>query len=150
MESMFRIAVLITTFNRVDVLNSTLNALENQIVSTKIGFDIFLLDDGCSDNTPVIINSNFPKVNIVSGNGELFWNRGMLFLWEYAEKYREYQFFLWLNDDTKLYPHALEELLDGVNQFGANTIIVGNICGSSENSRVTYGGYRDRVLLQPI
>ena len=147
---MFRIAVLITTFNRVDVLDSTLNALENQIVSSNIGLDIFLLDDGCSDNTSVIIKNNFPKVNIVKGNGTLFWNGGMLTLWEYAEKYREYQFFLWLNDDTKLYPHALEELLDGVNQFGANTIIVGNICGSSENSRVTYGGYRDRVLLQPM
>jgi glycosyltransferase involved in cell wall biosynthesis len=147
---MIRIAVLITTFNRVDVLNSTLDALENQIISSNIGLDIFLLDDGCTDNTSVIIRSKFPKVNIVYGNGTLFWNRGMLMLWEYADKYNEYQFFLWLNDDTKLYPHALEELLDGVNHFGANSIIVGTIALSSKDPSVTYGGYRDGFLLKPL
>lgn len=134
------IAVLLTVFNRKD---KTLECLKHLYVQNGIGvqydIEVYLTDDGCTDGTPEAVNSLFPYVHIVKGNGSLFWNRGMLAAWKEASKV-PYDYFLWLNDDTILFQDALIKLINGSIQFDDKSILIGSTCDSSTNSVVTYGG----------
>jgi len=65
-----------------------------------------MTDDGCTDGTSKEVLEQYPSVHIVSGDGTLFWNRGMYCAWKAAVKEREYDFYMWLNDDTTLEVNA--------------------------------------------
>lgn len=85
------IAVLLTVHDRK---NKTLRCLENlykQVLPNYLRLDIYLTDDGCTDGTPEAIKRQFPKVHIIKGDGNLFWNRGMYRAWEEAAK-QDYNF----------------------------------------------------------
>ena len=101
------IAVLMTCFNRKD---KTLKSLES-LFRQNADVDVYLVNDGCTDGTHEAVTLQFPQVNIIRGTGSLFWNRGMHLAWTTAVGRRDYDHFLWLNDDTMLYPDAIQELM---------------------------------------
>jgi GT2 family glycosyltransferase len=144
-----RIAVLVTTFNRVDVLFETMFSLKNQIKAEDTILDIFLLDDGSTDNTREKVMTTFPEIKVIPGDGTCFWNRGMFKLWDYASKCDQYQAYLWLNDDTYLHANALEELLCGYISFNKDAILVGVVAASKSPNAVTYSGYSDKKIISP-
>lgn len=133
-----KIAVLLTVFNRKDVTIRGLKSLESAIkmLPTNYHFDVYMTDDGCTDGTSESVTLSFPYVNIIKGNGNLFWGGGMRAAWEYAngKKFR-YDYFIWFNDDVVLYENALSLLFQFANE---NTIISGAFC--DEQGNVSYGG----------
>lgn len=141
------IAILLTVHNRKD---KTLKCLENvlsQVLPEGIVLDIYLTDDGCTDGTVEAVSRDFPQVNIIKGNGNLFWNRGMYKAWEAASKAKDYDYYLWLNDDTILLPNAIIQLLMDAKQQ-PNSVIVGSTCSSTDSTKVTYGGqYAGRKIV---
>ena len=139
MESQ-KIAILITCHNRKD---KTLACLNNLYISIKLVkdcyFDIYLVDDGCTDGTSECVQNEFPNVKIVKGDGNLYWNRGMNLAWKVAAKWN-YDFYLWLNDDTYLFSNALCVLLHTAKITQDNSIIIAATC-SKETGEVTYSGF---------
>lgn len=138
---MTNIAVLLTVHNRK---TKTINCLENlfqQEIPSDCNLDAYLTDDGCTDGTPEEVRERYPQVNIIKGDGTLFWNRGMWTAWDYASKEKDYDFYLWLNDDTYLYPYCIKSLLKSSNECGDIAVVVASIC-NSDGSKVTYGGHR--------
>ncbi|WKN32546.1 glycosyltransferase family 2 protein [Porifericola rhodea] len=133
---MDKIAILLTCFNRKDKTLTCLNAL----YQFDLNFDVFLVDDGSTDGTSDAIKKRFPKVNIISGSGNLFWSRGMRLAWEVASKHN-YTFYIWLNDDVFLYPNAFRELLECSKIQNDRAIISGII--ESESGEVLYGGFSE-------
>ena len=136
---MKHIAVLLTVFNRKD---KTLCCLERLYAQLPIGgwrVDVFLTDDGCTDGTPEAVAARFPDVCIVRGTGALFWNRGMWTAWQAAADARDYDAYLWLNDDTFLYEEALTSLQRAVKDTEGKAIIVG-ATEDANHSKLTYGG----------
>jgi GT2 family glycosyltransferase len=99
--------------------------------------EVFLVDDGCTDGTPEAIVKDFPQVNIIQGNGELYWNRGMLLAWETAKTAKDFDYYLWLNDDTFLFDNAFEILLH--DKFPESIICGSTISQVDHNT--TYGGF---------
>ena len=94
------IAVLITCHNREEKTLNCLTQIFSQLYDkNKFSVTVYLTDDGCTDNTVPEVKKRFPQVHIITGDGTLFWNRGMYVAWKAAEKY-DYDFYLWLNDDT--------------------------------------------------
>jgi GT2 family glycosyltransferase len=136
------IAVLMTVHNRKEKTISCLTALFNCILPDEYGFDVFLVDDGSTDGTAELIKKTFPQVNIVQGDGNLFWNRGMYLAWETAAKANDYDYYLWLNDDTILYPGAIYELVLCSENENDKSIICGTTCASIDKNKITYGGRR--------
>ena len=140
------IAILITSHNRKNI---TLKCLDN-LFSTKnindFDFDIFLVDDGSTDGTSEAIRGQYPKVYIIKGNGDLYWNQGMRLAWQTAAKTKEYDFYLWLNDDTNLNNDALDHIFRCYNESLLLTkkpnIIVG-ACRNNVNSNNFSYGLRD-------
>jgi GT2 family glycosyltransferase len=140
MKKNLSIAVLITCYNRKELSLKCLRCLYLQKGLNEIfDLDVFLVDDCSNDGTYQAIKSHFPKVNIILGNGSLFWNRGMCLAWETAFKKRNFDFYLWLNDDTFIFEYALLNLLDSVESTFYKAVIVGSTF-SYLNNKISYGG----------
>lgn len=132
------LAVLITAYNRKEKTLKCLQLLKAQLSLEGYQVDIYLTDDGCTDGTPEAIRKLYPQVHIVSGNGNLFWNRGMYTAWKEAAK-NNYDFYLWLNDDTYLYPNSINKAIKESERHENKAIIVG-ATSSRDHSQITYGG----------
>jgi len=132
------IGVLITCHNRIE---STLQCLKALFCQKSLGesfhLEVFLVDDGCTDGTSDVIRLDFPQVKIIQGNGNLYWNRGMHLAWETAAASKDFDYYLWLNDDTFLFENGLEILL---NEVFAKSIVCG-VTRASKNETSTYGGF---------
>ena len=133
-----KLVVLMTCHNRCDTTLSCLQALYKQ----DIIFDVFLVDDGSSDGTSDAVKSYYPDVNIIKGDGNLFWVGGMRLAFAEALKHN-YDYYLWLNDDSLLEPDALSRLLNThkllIQQGSPNSIIVGSVKDPVTGVH-TYGG----------
>ena len=107
------IAVILTVHNRLDKTVACLNAVFNQ--REKYSFfnvDVFLTDDGSTDDTSKILRNRFSAkpLHILSGNGNLYWNGGMINSWKAAIEHGGYDGYLWLNNDTIVLPNLWNEL----------------------------------------
>lgn len=142
-----RIAVLITVFNRKEHTLECLRSLYGATIPDGYSFDVYITDDGSTDGTSEAISDQYPSVKILSGSGNLFWNRGMINSWKEAAK-RDYDYYLWLNNDTYLSADALQVLTDTI-QSHDNAIVCG-VTISRKTGAITYGGRsKSGVLLTP-
>lgn len=144
------IAVLLTCHNRKEKTLQCLQKLfTQQGLNIDFKTDVFLVDDGSADGTGEAISTQFPLVNIIQGNGNLFWNRGMYLAWKTAAETKDFDYYLWLNDDTFLFEEALLNLLNGA-QLSHNKAA---ICGSTislATQTISYGGNSETgTLLVP-
>ncbi|HAX76087.1 MAG TPA: glycosyltransferase family 2 protein [Cyanobacteria bacterium UBA11372] len=128
-----RLAVLMSCHNRRDTTLTCLAAIYTQDTPC----DIFLVDDGSSDGTSEAVRASYPAVKILQGDGNLFWGGGMQLAFSTALA-AGYDFYLWLNDDTKLAPNALRQLLN-TYQSHPNSIVVGST-QDPISGELTYGG----------
>ncbi len=135
------IAVLIAARNRKE---KTLECLRNcgaqadfLRVEGKYSVDVYMTDDGSTDGTPEAVAAEFPEVCVIRGDGTLYWNRGMHAAWTEAAK-EDYDFYIWLNDDTVLERGAFAVLLENSAFLGHNSILVGTAVDS--NGAYSYGG----------
>lgn len=145
-----RVAVLMACFNRKDCTIKCLDALFNVNFLSNQSIEVFLLDDGSTDGTSEAIKKKYINVNIIQGDGNLFWNRGMHLAWKVASK-NKYDFYLWLNDDVILNKDSFQILWSNYKVLNQNCIISG-VC-ASEDGFTTYGGYilknKKNFRLQP-
>tara|TARA_B100000795_G_C22782656_1_gene433115 strand:- start:143 stop:1003 length:861 start_codon:yes stop_codon:yes gene_type:complete len=153
MYNSLTIAVLITSHNRRE---KTLECLRNLFSSEKIeefNFDVFLVDDGSVDGTSEAIREQYPKVNIIKGNGELYWNQGMRLAWKTAMNHENYDFYMWLNDDTMIDQDALEHIFSCYNESLLLTekpnIIVGACRNNVTSNDFSYGVRDDNGPIIP-
>jgi GT2 family glycosyltransferase len=141
------IAVLLTCHNRKDkTLQCLYDLFHQQGLGIDFFVDVFLVDDGSTDGTAEAIKLMFPSVNIIQGDGNLYWNRGMHLAWKTAAITSDFDYYLWLNDDTFLFKDAIETVLMTKFNYGI-------VCGattSTKNDIITYGGFtknKDRLII---
>jgi len=149
---MTRIAVLITCHNRRIKTLRCLRALFANSLPEGTLLHTILVDDGSTDGTANAVKERFPDVGILVGEGCLYWNGGMRVAFSAAMK-ADYDFYLWLNDDTLLYPDALARLLITADRLyqtqGKEAIVVGSTQADPDGP-VTYGGVRRTSSLRPL
>ena len=134
------LAVLLTVFNRRDLTVKCLQRLYEQKIPENVKMEVYLTDDGSTDGTKKAVLDNFPQVHVIDGDGSLFWNRGMWTAWDEAAKVKNYDYYLWLNDDTDLRDGALTKLLERSKAYGDRAIIVGSTVDTATHEIQTYGG----------
>lgn len=149
---MNKIAALLTCHNRKEKTTQCLEALMSQLgIGINFQLDTYLVDDNSTDGTAAIVKATFPAVNIIQGNGHLYWNRGMHLAWERASE-RDYDYYLWLNDDTFIIDFCIQELIECSKEKKNMAIISASIC-SRITKEWTYGGYAVRgnrnIALRP-
>ena len=143
------IAIIMTAHNRKNQTLSCLDSLHSQSKLTEgVKKLFFLVDDGSTDGTSEAVHCNFPDVSIIPGTGDLFWNRGMHLAFGEALK-EDHDYYLWINDDTTLFPNALSELLNTSAIFQDKAIIVGST-KDPVTGEWTYGGFRRLHPWRPL
>jgi GT2 family glycosyltransferase len=139
----FNLAVLLTCHNRRDKTLACLEALLPQNDSLQV----YLVDDGSTDGTGAAVQTHYPQVKVIPGNGNLFWNGGMSLAFATAMQ-SNYDYYLWLNDDTLLYPDAISRLLETAQQHD-RAIVVGAV-QDPQSGILSYGGYRRAQGWHPL
>lgn len=168
MQKTYRIAALLACHNRREKTHACLRALRAQILpgwnppliteeerrlpfedaspspisdlTAPICFaiDVFLLDDGSTDGTSEAVHQIWPEATVLRGDGSRFWCGGMRIAWKKAAETNP-DYYLLLNDDTIMLPHALAELLRIVPQPDLPAIAVGAIADLVTGAK-NYGG----------
>ena len=134
-----RVAVLLTTHNRVNHTVSCLESVLTQQLPLGVTIGVFMVDDGSIDGTGSTVRERFPTVEVIEGSGHLYWNGGMAMAFEQALRGR-FDFYLLLNDDVELCLDALLRLLRTAQDAAPPTIVVGALLDRHAR-RVTYGGW---------
>ena len=146
------IAAILTCHNRKEKTLTCLSALMNQNAVNDINLLIYLVDDGCTDGTGDAVKKDFSQVKVIQGDGTLYWNGGMRLAFSEAMK-NNYDYYLWLNDDTFLHSDATKLLLATSNnikqQKGRDVVVTGTI-EDIETEKVIYGGRSQKSKLQPL
>ena len=119
-----KLAVLMTCHNRREKTLRSLAALFSALPEAELDVSVHLVDDGSSDGTGDAVRQAYPSVSVITGDGTLFWNRGMRTAWEDALK-KDADFYLWLNDDTVLHPFAVGHLLEASRRMEHAAVICG-------------------------
>ena len=144
------IAVLLTVHNRKEKTLECLSYLYQQKIPEGYNLDVYLTNDGCTDGTPEAVKQHYPFVNIINGDGNLYWNRGMYKAWGSASSTQNYDYYFWLNDDTTLKENALSILISSSELKNDESIIVGTTVSTKDSKRITYGGRtKSAGLLMP-
>lgn len=111
--------------------------------------DVFLCDDGSKDGTGDLVASDFPQVKVVQGTGDLYWNGGMSLAWKTAVQTGDYDFFLWLNDDTFLLDGAMIQLIEDFNKIGKAAVLTA-ACKRKGSDDFSYGGWSGFGPIPPM
>ena len=135
------IAVLLTCHNRKKMTIACLEFLFKAELPEGYVLEVFLVDDGSTDGTTEAIKIGFPLVTIIEGDGSLYWNRGMHLAWQTSANIKDFDYYLWLNDDVIIFKNGIETLLDNQMQY-SNSLICG-VMSSKRDNLITYGG-RDK------
>jgi glycosyltransferase involved in cell wall biosynthesis len=104
------------------------------------------VDDASTDRTGDAVKKQFPQVNIITGDGNLFWSRGMYTAWSAALNKDGYDYYLWLNDDVEVFPFFFEELLE-CSAAKNNNCIVSGLIEDKDTHKIIYGGTDNKKKL---
>lgn len=128
-----KIAVLIASHNRRD---ATLGCMSRLLPQLGEDDGVYLVDDGSHDGTAAAVAGLKDKrINVINGDGSLFWAKGMRKAWEAADAERkDWDAYLWLNDDMELNGDAMARLF-AVNN--GERIVVGDF--EDSKGEVVYG-----------
>lgn len=146
------IAVLMTCHNRREKTLACLAALFNSDPVHNTTVEVFLVDDGSTDGTSSAVKATFPAVHLIAGDGNLYWNGGMRVAFAAAMQVG-FDFYLWLNDDTTLYPGALPALLTLANAEQQRQKRAAVIVGTTQDApggAATYGGLCRKSVWRPL
>ena len=97
-----------------------------------------VVDDGSTDGTGDAIRLEFPDVEVLAGNGKLFWT-GATELGMRRAVERDAKYVFWLNDDCEPAPGALDALLAYAQVSGG---ITGGVCVLPRSGQTVYAGFR--------
>ncbi len=145
------IAVM-TSFNRRAATLACLAQYELAARQAGVEPNAVLMDDGSTDGTATAVREQYPWVEVMVGDGSLFWNRGMHHAQARAMK-RSADHLLWLNDDTELLPDSIARLLETECalriKHGQPVVVVGSTT-DRETGRLTYGGHIAPIRWKPF
>ncbi|WP_101758726.1 glycosyltransferase family 2 protein [Oceanicoccus sp. KOV_DT_Chl] len=146
------IAVVLTCFNRKEKTVDCLRNFFASVAHVNIYPTVYLVDDGSSDGTGEVVKAAFPQVNILTGDGNLFWNGGMRKGLAAAME-KGFDFYLWLNDDTILYESAMADMFccfEERSKHEENSLIVVGATKDVGSDKITYGGVRRESKWRPV
>ena len=143
---MSHFVALLASHNRRDRTIACLTSLFDQDLPGH-QIEAVLVDDGSNDGTADAARMMSSQVEVIHGDGSLYWARAMA-LAEQRAITRGPDYLLWLNDDVVLHRHAVKTLLAARHMSTDAGVVVGAVV-DPESGALTYGGVR-RVDWHPM
>jgi len=111
-----QVNIVIPVHNRIDVTMECLSCLEGQ---TYNNYKIIVVDDGSTDGTCERIKSKYEDVEILSGDGTLWWSGAMYLGVEHILTFaKDTDYILSLNNDTAFGRELIESLVRVSQHYG--------------------------------
>jgi GT2 family glycosyltransferase len=145
-----RLAAILTCYNRKATTLASLARLFKQELPAEL--TVFLVDDNSPDGTADEVSKQFPAVRLLRGDGTLFWCGGMRRAFG-ASIAENFDYYLWLNDDTLLEQGAIARMLaayDSIANQGYERAICVGSTRDPQTGELTYGGVVRSNPLHPM
>ena len=117
-ESEPRLFIVMPTHNRWHEARISLGCL---FQSTYRNFKVILVEDACTDGTVEKCRAEFPHVDILHGDGDLWWsgatNMGTKKALELGA-----EVIMWINDDIHVEPETLHYLIESFKRTGKSVV----------------------------
>jgi GT2 family glycosyltransferase len=136
--------VVIPVFNRKEFTRKCLISLRDQSYKD---FKIVIVDDGSSDGTPEMLESEFPEVVCLKGDGNLWWTASVNLGIEYALKNGS-ELVMTLNNDTIAAKSFMEQMISR-SQKMPDTLL-GAFAVDQQHHEPVYGGGKIKWLTASI
>ena len=139
---MVKIATIIPTHNRKDCLEEVLaDLLAQHPCEVRVEHQIVVVVDGSQDGTLEMLRQHFPTVTVVHGPGDWWYTRSM------NEGFRKAlqshpDLILTLNDDVRLPPDYLKNILSEYESIDGDGIIGSVSISCSKPHRITFAGVK--------
>jgi GT2 family glycosyltransferase len=111
--------IIIPVHNRKQITLKCLDTLKQHGDMDK--YHIVVVDDGSTDGTSQAIQSLYPEVTILQGDGNLWWTGAIKQGMEYAYQ-QGAEYFIWLNDDCLATENTLSDSIEFCQQ-NPNSIV---------------------------
>ncbi|MCG5534300.1 glycosyltransferase family 2 protein [Halorhodospira sp. 9621] len=138
------IQTLATCHNRKEKTLASLGDLHQQEIPDNVTLRHTIVDDGSTDGTSEAVSHHFPDVEIIQGEGNLFWAGGMRYGWDQSVKHRHFDYLFVYNDDVRLNANALNHLIstssDYLSAHGTPAHAVTGAFTDSTGEATTYSG----------
>ncbi len=133
------LAVIMTSHNRRSLTVESISRVLEQRIDDRVAVRVYVTDDASTDGTAEAAAAIGARVTLIPGSGSLFWAAGMARA-EIAAIADGFDYLLWLNDDTFLFPGALQLLLS-VSEQNPDAVVVGAAVAPGTDTAV-YGARR--------
>lgn len=146
------IVTLTTCHNRRNSTLKVLDDLYEQKLPVGVVLSHVIVDDGSTDGTAEAVHHRFPDVEIVAGNGHLYWAGGMRHGWEHSVASKEFDYLFVYNDDVRLFKTAINDLLEACKSLPGqdNIYVMAGSFRNYDNGHTTYGGRRRSSAWHPL
>ncbi|MBN1950893.1 MAG: glycosyltransferase family 2 protein [Bacteroidales bacterium] len=141
---MTKIAILIPVFNHLDYTKACLNNLDNMLVKAGISenFPVIVIDDGSTDGTSDWIKAHYPQVNLLHGNGNLWWSGGINVGARHAVESMNCDYVLLWNNDIQIDAAYFSNCLKLVGEYDDTVILGSKIYADPKKKTIwSMGGY---------
>jgi glycosyltransferase involved in cell wall biosynthesis len=134
--------IIIPVYNRKQI---TLNCLEKLQLSGDIKkYHIVVVDDGSTDGTGEEINSLYPEVTVLRGDGNLWWTGAMAVGMHYACE-QEAEYIFWLNDDCTPDDNTISGLVSFMQAHPDTITAPACFAGEPDNLVQMHTGFKGRT-----
>lgn len=133
--NVFKPILIIPCYNRREV---TLNCLRQLgLTGVMETMEILVIDDGSTDGTTKAIEHEFPQVQIILGNGSLYWT-GAIELGMREAYAQGGTVFVWLNDDSEIGPGSVEAIVTRCREIRGIVSARGQVYLPKQNYRENF------------
>jgi len=132
------IVAIMTCHNRRELTRRALQSWFGQADAT-VELGAVLVDDGSTDATGDAVRQEYPDVQVVQGDGTLFWAAGMALAERHARLLAP-DALVWLNDDVLLAEDCLRELRR-VSGLRSPAAVVAGALADPNTRAFSYGGF---------
>jgi N-acetylglucosaminyl-diphospho-decaprenol L-rhamnosyltransferase len=110
------LSVVIVSWNVSDLLDRCLTSLRSELERAQVRASVWVLDNGSEDETPEIVQSVHPWVNLIRSDENLGFVEGNNRVMRRLLDGDEVPTYIWLlNPDTRVHPYAVERLIGFMN-----------------------------------